>query len=443
MAGRPRKTRRLAVWMNGILVGYWTHSPTGESFNYAESWLRDPQSRPLSLALPLELGTGGVSGEPVEAYFDNLLPDTKQIRRRLASRFGARSAGAFDLLAEIGHDCVGAVQLLPDDAAAPEVYRIEATPAAEADIERLLDSAIVGETFGGLDRDDELRISIAGAQEKSALLWHDGRWCIPQGATPTTHILKLPIGEVGAVRADFSTSVENEWLCGQILQAYGLPVAESRVEVFGRHKVLVVARFDRAWRDGWWARLPQEDFCQVYGVPVDHKYEEKGGPGIDTILGTLRGSAQAESDRHTFLLAQLLFWVLAAPDGHAKNFSIFLERGGGFRLTPLYDVMSAWPVIGTGERKFPLQKLKLAMAVRSKNAHYRLEEILPRHWIATARRNGLGHWLPQAMEEVAARTESVITLVEARLPPGFPASVAEPVFDGMRRQARKLVSGAA
>ncbi len=62
-------------------------------------------------------------------------------------------------------------------------------------------------------------------QEKTALLFHEGRWLRPHGATPTTHILKLPLGLVGNRRADLTTSVENEWLCMTILKAFGLPVA--------------------------------------------------------------------------------------------------------------------------------------------------------------------------------------------------------------------------
>src|SRR5581483_9649449 len=164
-----------------------------------------------------------------------------------------------------------------------------------------------------------------------------------------------------------------------------LPVAGCRITTFGRYKVLVVERFDRRLIDRkWWARLPQEDFCQVYGVPSGMKYEDKGGPGIGRILGTLRGSDTPETDRRQFLSTQLLFWLLAAPDGHAKNFSVFLETGGRYRLTPLYDIISAWPVIGNGAKQLQWQKIKLAMAVGSRNAHYRMAIIQRRHWNETA-----------------------------------------------------------
>jgi serine/threonine-protein kinase HipA len=314
---------------------------------------------------------------------------------------------------------------------------VDASPLTETAIEKILDATVSGTDFGTFDADD-LRISIAGAQEKTALLRHEERWCLPHGATPTTHILKLPLGEVGAPRADFSTSVENEWLCGRIAKAYGLPVANSRVEQFGRHKVLVVERFDRQWTGAWWARLPQEDFCQVLGMSSEQKYEDRGGPGIDRILDVLRGSELSLTDRTDFLSAQMLFWLLAAPDGHAKNFSIFLEPLGRFRLTPLYDVMSAWPVIGHGDRKFSWHKIKLAMALRSENAHYHMAEIHRRHWNTVARRNALGADFEPAIRRFIELTPEVLASVSAQLPPDFPEAVYTPIFEGLQRQVRKL-----
>ena len=439
MAGRPSKTRRLDVWMNGELVGQWSILATGvQRFAYDETWLNNPAGRSLSLSLPLVHGTRSQSGVQVAAYFDNLLPDSLAIRNRVASRYGAASTDAFDLLEKVGRDCVGAVQLLPEGSPSPDVATVAGRPLSEVDVEALLDATLAGPRLGA-PTEDELRISIAGAQEKTGLLHHEGGWHLPQGATPTTHILKLPMGEVGTVRADFSTSVENEWLCAQLMRAYGLPAAQCDIARFGRYKVLVVERFDRKWMGaGWIARLPQEDFCQVFGVHSAQKYEEKGGPGMDEILDKLRGSVQAERDRRYFLAAQLLFWMLAAPDGHAKNFSIHLLPGSRFELTPLYDVMSAWPVIGRGARQFQWQKVKLAMAVRSRNAHYAMQEVQRRHWNAVAKRNAMGQDFETVIENLVQRTPGAIAAVTARLPRDFPAAVAEPIFEGLTKQARRL-----
>jgi serine/threonine-protein kinase HipA len=441
MAGRTAIKRGLDVWMNGEMVGHWMFNPAGgHSFAYDSSWLENPQGRPISLSLPFSHGIDSFTGSCVESYFDNLLPDSIGIRKRLASKFGSDSTHAFQLLEKIGRDCVGALQLLPRGSPVPDVRRVDAEPLSDSDVERILDHTANNRNIG-VTEEDELRISIAGAQEKTALLWHNDQWCRPRGATPTTHILKLPLGEVGGMRADFSTSVENEWLCAELVRAYGLPVADCAIKTFGRHKVLSVTRFDRRLIDGWWARLPQEDFCQANGLPPERKYEEQGGPGIASILDTLRGSDNAELDRKNFLTAQLVFWMLAAPDGHAKNFSIAIGSQGRFWLTPIYDVMSAWPVIGKGAREFQWQKVKMAMALHAKNTHYRIVDIQRRHWNAVAKSNALGSDFEVVIQRIIEMTPAVIKLVEGKLPPDFPSKVSGGIFDGLIEQVSRLNSG--
>ena len=440
MAGRPSKTRVLDAWMNGELVGTWTLHGRGHRFQYAESWLTSANARPLSLSLPLTQGNASFTDERVENYFDNLLPDSMDIRNRVATRFGAPSTAAFDLIEKIGRDCVGAVQLMPGGAAPADVKRITAQALSESDIERLLDDTIAAQGPGSASDDDDkgLRISLAGAQEKTALLLHEGTWCLPKGATPTTHILKLPLGQVGRSRADFSTSVENEWLCSRLASGFGLQAAPCHIERFGRYKVLVVQRFDRVLLDTWWARLPQEDFCQVLGLPPGLKYENQGGPGMAAILDKLRGSATASRDRTHFLASQLFFWLLAAPDGHAKNFSIFLERQGGYRLTPLYDVLSAWPVIGAGPNNFQWNKVSMAMALRAGNAHYKMGEIMRRHWNEVAKANALGPDFESTINDFIARAPKAVAAVQAELPRDFPAQVSDSIFEGVLKQVEAL-----
>lgn len=439
MAGRPSRSKRLDVWMNGILVGRWTHSGSGQDhFAYEASWLDHPLSRPISLSLPLAIGARGKAGLEVAAYFDNLLPDSLSIRKRVASRFGAASLAPFDLLEKIGRDCVGAVQLMPVDSTPMDIHTIQGRPLTEQSIETILNRTIAG-TDLGTPEEGGLRLSIAGAQEKTALLFHEGAWLEPSGATPTTHIVKLPMGEVGTARADFSTSVENEWLCAKIMQAYGLPVAKCDIRIFGRHKVLIVRRFDRKLMpDGWIARIPQEDFCQVFGTTPTMKYEDRGGPSMKQILDKLRGSVDPEGDRRRFLMTQLIFWMLAAPDGHAKNFSIFLHAGDRIELTPLYDVLSAWPVIGKSPRRFQLRDVKLAMAARSNNVHYKMVEIHRRHWNTVAKSNAMGLDFEDTIEQVIQETPKVIESVSTQLPRDFPSNVSEPILAGLYSQMQRL-----
>lgn len=287
----------LHVWMNGQHVGLWTTSRGGVPlFRYDPAWTQAPLARALSLSLPMTAGAGEHRGDVVAHYFENLLPDSADIRKRLGARFKTRSTSAFDLLAAIGRDCVGAVQLLPEGMEPQGWNRVEASPLNEEQVERFLKNATTAAPLGQRVEeggDDDFRISIAGAQEKTALLRFGGAWHRPLGATPTTHIMKLPLGRVGNMQADMSNSVENEWLCAQLVRELGLPVARVAMARFGAQRALVVERFDRRWqgvepgvqdepgflppRSAWVARLPQEDLCQATGTSPNLKYEADGG----------------------------------------------------------------------------------------------------------------------------------------------------------------------
>lgn len=432
----------LDVWMNGHHVGTWFWLRTGTAgFRYAPEWLSSALARPLSLSLPIPAGTPEITGPAVASWFDNLLPDNERIRERLRRRFRTASSGAADLLAAIGRDCVGAVQLMPAGHPPPSVQSIESEALGTHDVERILAGVTSSEPAG--DGHDDLRISIAGAQEKTALLRIGQTWHRPMGATPTTHILKLPLGLVGNMRADMTTSVENEWVCARILQALGFPVPGTEMGRFGRQRALIVERFDRRlMEDGQWiARLPQEDFCQALAVPWQNKYESDGGPGMAACLDLLSGSEQPQADKLQFVLAQLAFWLMAATDGHAKNFSIFLGPQGRYRLTPLYDVLSVWPIIGNGEGQLSLRRAKLAMALRSKNAHYHLHEIHARHWKRLAEQSGVPGAF-ERMHDMVDRLQAALDQVESELPADFPERVWRPIRRGTLAHGAKFKGGA-
>jgi serine/threonine-protein kinase HipA len=442
--GRRSHSRSLSIWSNGARVGEWTIPARGDmQLQYDKAWVQSRLGRPLSLSLPFNLENQPHKGEKVLNYFDNLLPDSDAIRKRIAARFKTASVDPFDLLMAIGRDCVGAVQLLGADEEPEGFDQVQGTPLSSAQIEQRLNEASAGAGFAAARADDaDFRISLAGAQEKTALLWWDGRWQQPHGATPTTHIFKMPMGLVGGRKADFSTSVDNEWLCLRLLKAYGLPVAEAEIQKFGAQRVLVVERFDRRVHASgqWIMRLPQEDFCQVEGVSPLQKYENDGGPGLQALFKTLRQSENAEQDMRTVMTAQLIFWLLGAPDGHAKNFSVHLLPGGRFQLTKLYDVMSAYPVMGDGPNLWSPLEIKMAMALLGKNRHYHMHNILRRHFNSTARKVGYADNAEPIIEDILQRTQAAIEEVNANLPPGFNQRVADTILGGVRDAATKLAA---
>lgn len=433
----------LNAWMNGEWVGTWQVGRGTHSFTYAPSWLESGKSRPLSLSLPITR-TLEIKGEVVANYFDNLLPDNDRIRERIGRRFKTRTLDAFTLLEAIGRDCVGAVQLLPEGSTPDGWDRVECHPLTEAEVAQALQAVPADPHMRPGDEAPAFRISLAGAQEKTAFTKVDGRWCRPLGATPSTHIFKLPLGVIANTsRVEMFDSVENEWLCAKIIDALGLPMAHTEMASFEDQRALIVKRFDREWMDDgkWIARLPQEDFCQALGLPPRLKYEGDGGPSIAAGLALLAGSTDAATDRLAFQLAQLAFWLMAAPDGHAKNFSIFLRQGNTYEMTPLYDVLSVWPYVGKGRGQLYLRDVRLAMALRSKNTHYDIDGIRSRHWHNLAVKNG-GPAVWQAMLGLVEQVDAALGAVETQLPETFPERIWTPIADGMRSQAKKFQADA-
>ncbi|EDY86133.1 HipA protein, DNA binding regulator [gamma proteobacterium HTCC5015] len=427
--------------MNGRRVGVLRKAQSGAlSFQYDASWLDHEGARAISLSLPLR--SSAFKGQSVYAFFDNLLPDVDAIRRRIQARTGAASHQPFDLLAAMGRDCVGAVQLLPLEewqqwGALPSV---QAEAISHTEIASKLNN-IKANPFG-IEEGEDFRISLAGAQEKMALLRYQGQWHQPKGSTPTSHIIKLPMGYIEHNNMDLSDSCENEWLCSKIAEAYGLPVAASELAQFGRQKTLIVERFDRRWSrdERWLMRLPQEDFCQALGIPSGLKYEADGGPSIQAGMKLLEGSQNANRDRETFFKAQILFWLLAAIDGHGKNFSIFIEPNSAYRMTPLYDIISAYPVMSPSE--LPSKKAKMAMALTGKNRHYLWHKIQMRHFLSTAKHSGYSEVMAKKhLKDMRDKTPSVIQKVREQLPKDFPKYISDSILNGLEKQARKIQLG--
>jgi serine/threonine-protein kinase HipA len=450
----------LDVWMNGRHVGVWRQTRGNrDQFVYDDAWLDDPQFRVLSLSLPVT-ASREITSPLVRDYFDNLLPDNARIRERLRSRYSTRSADTFDLLEAIGRDCVGAVQLMPEGQAPIGWDRVESTPLKAQDVATILRAVptTTGPLAAQTGHDEDFRLSIAGAQEKTALLRIGNTWHRPLGATPTTHILKLPLGVIGGgLQLDLSDSVDNEWLCAALFETMQLPVARTQIATFGDQRALVVERFDRLWRNigeldpyaarfkmpsnAWIARLPQEDFCQATGRPSAEKYEKDGGPGMTQILGLLARADTPERDSNLFALSQLMFWLLAATDGHAKNFSIFLRRGG-YGLTPFYDLLSAWPIIGNKARQLQPRKIRMAMAMRTGNRpHYKWGEIQPRHFKVLALSLPDPNLWP-TMLGMARSVPEVIAAVRKRLPADFKESVWTRITKGFAKKAQEFLSAA-
>ena len=335
---------------------------------YDDDWRSTDEAYPLSLSMPLVVGEH--EHARIEPWLWGLLPDNDAILARWGQKFHVSPRNAFALLGAVGEDCPGAIQLVR-----PE--RVEKTLRDGGHHVEWLTEADIAERLRTLRSDqaawrmarDVGQFSLAGAQPKTALL-HDGRrWGVPHGPTPTTHILKPPIGTLAG-------HAQNEHLCLALARGLGLPAAGSEIVGFEDEVAIVVERYDRVRTAGAIRRLHQEDMCQILGLPPTKKYQNEGGPGCAEISEAIRThSGEPGEDARTFARAIILNWIIGGTDAHAKNFSMLIGARGRARLAPLYDVASTLPY------DFDPRKLKMANRIGGK---YRLEEISSRHWAGFA-----------------------------------------------------------
>jgi HipA-like protein len=160
------RDRILHLLMNGKLIGKLEKTAKdGLTFAYDQEWLNTPDARPISLSLPLTNQL--FIGDTVYNFFDNLLPDNPQIRARIQAKFHITTNQPFDLLTNIGKDCVGAIQLINGN-----IPNFKPTIHEEQLSEKEIASILRGYKnypLGMVDNTTEFRISIAGAQEKYRL----------------------------------------------------------------------------------------------------------------------------------------------------------------------------------------------------------------------------------------------------------------------------------
>ena len=391
-------TDSLVALADDRIMGEVRRSRSGRlSFAYDAGWQGSAGAYPLSLSMPLVV-TEHEQGR-IEPWLRGLLPDNEAILARWGQRLHVSPRNAFALIGAVGEDCAGAVRF-----ADPE--RVPALLESGTGTVEWLEVDDVAQRLARLRHDhsawrlarDTGQFSLAGAQPKTALLFDGGRWGVPSGSVPTTHILKPPID-------GFDGPVENEHLCLALARELGLPAARSKVLRFEAEVAIVVERYDRLRGAAGIRPLHQEDLCQALGLPPTRKYQNEGGPGAGSLLEVVRThSGEFLEDVRTFVRACVFNWLIGGTDAHAKNFSMLIGTGGRARLAPLYDVAS------TLADDFDVKKLKLATKVGGK---YGLEAVGRRQWekFATESRipkeevlaacREMAHGLPDAVHAVA------------------------------------------
>jgi len=403
----------LDVYLRGKKVGSLVDAPVGLTFAYDAEYAVAPCSEPLSHVLPIR--EGEISGNAVESYFSNLLPDD-YVRTRIGEILKIPRENTFALLEAIGGDCAGAIAF----------YRPGVTPTTSVDDCRQLSDDEAVRILADLEKrplnvgDEGFRISGAGAQDKLVACVRDGRVWLPLNGTPSTHIIKPDI-------RNYPGSVLNEYFCMKLAAACGHNVAACDLLSLRGETYYVTSRYDRETVEGKTERLHQEDFCQVLGVDPKHKYEAQGGPGLADCHRLLSVLDLSAAERIEFWGRIAFNFLVGNGDAHGKNFSV-LYKGGHCMLAPMYDIMSTTVYPDVGKR--------MAMKVDGEYAFKRMT-------LGKFRRQTEKLGLSRGFIEGVLRREAHTMLkavqpLTKRLSQSHPSRRYSEISDGIRQRASQL-----
>jgi serine/threonine-protein kinase HipA len=308
----------LSVRLYGREVGILEQHNGRMRFKYQPN---APQA--LSLSLPIQPQV--YTEKACKAYFGGLLPESETTRQTIARQHRINPNNDFALLAAIGRDCAGAVSFhaLNEPIILEEALVVEGEPLTDDELEaHILNLPLKPLSLGR-------RLSLAGAQEKTALSLIDGRLALPLNNSPTTHIIKP------AIRG-FEESVSNEYICMKTAQAYGLNVPSVERGWAKSTPFFLISRFDRRIvGSSQIRRLQQEDFTQALGIATIDKYEVT----FKQCLQVLQQVAKPALDKHRFIQQVVFNYLIGNCDAHGKNFSVVYHENNSIALSPVYDVL--------------------------------------------------------------------------------------------------------
>lgn len=362
----------------------------------------------LSLSLPL--GKHNFINAECHGFFNGLLPENDETKKRVAAKYNINPNNDFAMLRAIGYDCPGAVSFWEEQnpKGLREYYDIKADPVSDEDLENFIKELPKKPLGTGVE---DLRLSLAGAQDKTAVVLIDCKIAFPDNITPTTHILKPAIKSL-------KETVENEYICMKTAEKCGIRVPNVEIRQAGRTKYFLIERFDRVIKDRKIKRLHQEDFCQVSNIASAYKYEMDGGVSFKTCFDIIRKTSKPVTYINEFINLMIFNYLILNNDAHGKNFSVLHNEDGSMDLAPAYDLLCT--------RVYSQLSYQMAMEI---GGYYDCEGITPVHFEKMAREVEISYaqlaklikerceMIPEAMEEVVNSFEnkigkSMLTLVQ-------------------------------
>ncbi len=358
----------LYVSLAGECLGSLSQDKGGKIiFQYA-----DDARRALSLSLPLEKHS--FTSRQCEGYFNGLLPESDTVRAALAKRYGISARNDFSLLAAIGYDCPGAVSFSESEEDSGELeIPLEGEALSEEALEKhLLELPRKPLATGTAN----MRLSLAGAQDKTALIMLNGALALPSARTPSTHIIKPAIEHI-------AHSVENEYICMRVARELGLPVPEVSMHYANETPYYCIERYDREIVGGNVIRIHQEDLCQALNIKSSLKYENEGGPGLAQSFQLLEHCQRPIIAKRDMLERVIYNYLIGNDDAHGKNYSLLHLDGGSITFAPGYDIlctqvyasMDRRMAMRMGKEYYPREVTRRAIEKMAKDCKLHLKQI--------------------------------------------------------------------
>ena len=308
--------KELSVRLYGLQVGVLRLVNGKMEFTYDEG-----VQNQISLSLPLQKEP--FKEKACRAFFGGLLPENTNMRELLAKKYNINVNDDFKLLKEIGRDCAGALSFHEMDEPQKhyQMVKIEGSILSEEELKKYLEELPYRPYLGK-------RLSLAGAQEKTAICVIDDKIALPDDDVPTTHIIKTALPK-------YSQSIQNEYICMKAAKEMGLDVADVEIRKAEDIYFLLIKRFDRKYSNNLECeRILQEDFAQSLGVQARDKYKVT----FRDCLKVLNQTATPANSKLKFVKQVIFNYLIGNTDAHAKNFSVYLTQGG-ISLTPAYDLL--------------------------------------------------------------------------------------------------------
>ena len=380
----------LKVFLNDKHIGILEKDGNGGViFQYSTN-----ADRILSLSLPIQ--NEPFDNKKCRGFFNGLLPESEHTRIAIGKKYGINPKNDFSILRAIGYDCAGAVSFFDSsDKQTPskylqETYEIDYTPLSEDALEKFINELPQKPLATGVE---DMRLSLAGAQDKTSVIVVDGQIGIPKSNVPTSHILKPAINR-------FNETIENEFICIKTAEKLGIKVPDVKIGYANKTKYFLIQRYDREIINNKIKRIHQEDFCQASNIPSAYKYQAEGGVDFKRCFEILRTASQPAVSINRFIQLVIFNYLIGNNYAHGKNFSILHYDTGEIKFAPAYDILCS--------QVYPELSNKMAMKI---GGHYKHDEISLRHFEKLANENDIS--FTQLKKVIKKQCENLPIIVES------------------------------